>query len=268
MEESLIVTNDQTKQVNFIPRHPSLIRWRGLVNQQLLEALNDIQGISSLARKSLLYRTSSILDEYTQRAHMYSGIYHSGRIIVTVGSLIVPALLSIQSGASSFGQYSNYLYWVTWTISLMVTIFNGILTLFKIEKKYIFLNTLCEQVRSEGWQYIQLTGKYGGHHYSPGKSTHSNELIHFTHSLERIKLNQTNEEYWKSQESQTKVPNGAIDKKELGALYTPTPSTEQLMGAAKEIEDAEEETKVNIISGSSRDSFRIMSPKADSGSIN
>jgi len=264
MDQALIIT-DQTKPLNFIPRHPSLILWRGLANQQLLEALNDIEGITNLARKSLLYRTSSILDEYTQRAHMYSVIYHGGRIIVTVGSLIVPALLSIQNGAATFGKYADDLYWLTWTVSLMVTIFNGILTLFKIEKKYTYLNTLCEQVRSEGWQYIQLTGKYGGHHYSPAKSTHLNELIHFTHSLERIKLNQTNEEYWKSQESQTKAPNGTIDKKELGALYTPTPSTEQLMEVEKEYED---ETKVNIISGSSRDSFRIVSPKDKDGSIN
>jgi hypothetical protein len=234
MEEALLQDNSKPI-VNFIPRHPSLIMWRGRANQQILEALNDIEGIDSLAKKALLYRTSSILDEYTQRAYMYSWIYHGGRAVVTIGSLIVPALLSIQNGGGGLNAYANDLYWLTWTTSLMVTMFNGILTLFKVEKKYTYLNTLQEQVRSESWQFIQLTGKYGGHHFSPIKSSHKNELIHFTHSLERIKLNQTNEEYWKSQESQTKVPNGQPDKKDTDGLFTPTPSTEELLGAAESV---------------------------------
>lgn len=225
MDEALLETP------NYIPPHPSLILWRGRANQQLLEALNDIQGIDGLSKKALLYRTSSVLDEYTQRAYLYTWVYHGGRSIVTIGSLIVPALLSIQNGGGGLNSYANELYWLTWTTSLLVTMFNGILTLFKIEKKYIYLNTLQEQVRSEGWQFVQLTGKYGGHHYSSQISTHKNELIHFTHSLERIKLNQTNEEFWKSQESQTKSPNSS-DKKDLDGLFTPTPSTEQLLAVS------------------------------------
>jgi hypothetical protein len=234
MEEALL--QDKAKPiVNFIPRHPSLIMWRGRANQQILEALNDIEGIDNLAKKALLYRTSSILDEYTQRAYMYSWIYHGGRAVVTIGSLIVPALLSIQNGGGGLNAYADELYWLTWTTSLMVTMFNGVLTLFKVEKKYTYLNTLQEQVRSESWQFVQLTGKYGGHHFSPINSTHKNELVHFTHSLERIKLNQTNEEYWKSQESQTKAPNGQSDKKDTDGLFTPTPSTEELLGAAESV---------------------------------
>jgi hypothetical protein len=225
MDEALLVTP------NYIPQHSSLILWRGRANQQLLEALNDIEGIDGLSKKALLYRTSSVLDEYTQRAYLYTWVYHGGRSIVTIGSLIVPALLSIQNGGGGLNAYANELYWLTWTTSLLVTMFNGILTLFKIEKKYIYLNTLQEQVRSEGWQYVQLTGKYGGHHYSSQISTHKNELIHFTHSLERIKLNQTNEEFWKSQESQTKSPNSS-EKKDLDGLFTPTPSTEQLLAVS------------------------------------
>jgi hypothetical protein len=227
MEDRLIYE----KATNFIPSHPSLIMWRGRANQQLLEALNDIEEIDGLSKKALLYRISSILDEYTQRAYLYTWVYHGGRSIVTIGSLIVPALLSIQGGGNGLNVYTTELYWLTWTTSLLVTMFNGILTLFKIEKKYIYLNTLQEQVRSEGWQYVQLTGKYGGHHYSSEKSSHKNELIHFTHSLERIKLNQTNEEFWKSQETQTKTPNSS-DKRDLDGLFTPTPSTEQLMAVS------------------------------------
>ena len=35
--------------------------------------------------------------------------------------------------------------------------------LVKIDKKYYFLNTTLERLRSEGWQYFSLTGRYSGH---------------------------------------------------------------------------------------------------------
>ena len=212
---------------NFSRPSTQIIKIRGSANKQLLEALQEVDGIDLVSKKALLYRISGILYEYTNRAFFYSIVYHFGRGTVTIGSLIVPALLSIQGGSSPTITYSLELYWITWSLSLFVTIFNGILTLFKIEKKYNYLNTLQEKVRSEGWQYVHLTGKYGGHHFAPDKSTHAKELVHFTHSLERIKLNQTNDEYWKTQESEVKEPNS--DKKSLEALYTPTPTTQQLL---------------------------------------
>jgi len=243
-----LLTQPSVNDSNFSRPSTEIIKIRGSANKQLLEALQEVNGIDSVSKKALLYRISGILYEYTNRAFFYSIVYHFGRGTVTIGSLIVPALLSIQGPNSPTASYSTELYWLTWSLSLFVTIFNGILTLFKIEKKYNYLNTLQEQVRSEGWQYVHLTGKYGGHHFAPDKSTHIKELIHFTHSLERIKLNQTNEEYWKTQESEVKKPNS--DKKSLEALYTPTPTTQQLLEVITESEssqgsqDTEEKTPI------------------------
>lgn len=215
-------------------------------NKELLDALSDVKQLDELQKKALIYRTKEILDEYTRRAYMYSCVYHFGRGIVTVGSLLVPALLSIQnSTTTSLAGYQADLYWITWSTSLMVTIFNGILTLFKVEKKYSYLNTLQERVRSEGWQYVQLTGKYGGHHFGPDISTHKNELIYFTHALERIKLQQTNDEYWKTQDNGNQGPNTTNEKKSLEGLYTPTPSTQQLQEIATVINFGKEDMPDN-----------------------
>jgi Protein of unknown function (DUF4231) len=224
--EPLIQNNDESL-TNFTTR--SFLACRGLSNHQLLESIAEIKTIDTFYKKALLHRLSSLLDEYTSRANFYSFIYYFGRAIVTIGSLIVPALLSIQGNSTL--PYAVQLYWVTWATSLLVTTFNGIMTLFKIEKKYYYLNTIMEQVRSEGWQYVHLTGKYGGHNHP--HSTHENELIFFTHSLERIKLGQTNEEFWKSQESSTQTPNKSTDPKSLEGLFVPTPTEAQLLEEAK-----------------------------------
>jgi hypothetical protein len=227
-----------------------LVFWRGKANHQLLEALQDIEGLDNIQKKAMLYRVSSLVDEYTHRANVYGTLYHFGRAAVTIGSLIVPALLSIQGGSTPI-PFANEIYWFTWCTSLLVTTFNGVLTLFKVEKKYFFLTTIMEQVRSEGWQYISLTGRYGGHHHKPNPSTHSNEYAFFTHAIERIKLNQTNEEFWKTQDTDSNTePNvTAIQRKQLNGLFTPTPAEGQLSRALSSIAEEYEKPEQRVDGG-------------------
>jgi hypothetical protein len=129
-------------------------------------------------------------------------LFHSSRIIITVGSLLVPALLSIQyTGDSMEGsEMSLRIYWATWFVSLLVTMCNGLLTLFKLDKRYFFLHTTLEQLISEGWQYIELTAKYSGF-YTPGRQpTHENQFLFFCHAVEKIRMRQVEEEYFKLSE--------------------------------------------------------------------
>jgi hypothetical protein len=128
-------------------------------------------------------------------------MFHISRTIITVGSLVVPALLSIQYTSAPSIAEPNQIYWVTWVISLFVTMCNGLLTLFKLDKRYYFLHTTLEQLISEGWQFIQLTGKYSGF-YTPGEdATHENQFIFFCHSVEKIRMRQVEEEYFKLSEA-------------------------------------------------------------------
>ena len=149
-------------------------------------------------------RFISLLREYERRCVFYTVMFHVCRFLVTVGSLIVPALLSIQYTDTSTSTSSNssesfqyQIYWATWVISLLVTTSNGIATVFKIEKKYYFLHTTLEQLRSEGWQYIMLTGRYSGFYTQPDAATHKNQYVFFCHTIEKIKMKQVTEEYFK-----------------------------------------------------------------------
>jgi hypothetical protein len=148
-----------------------------------------------------------------------------------VGSLFVPALLSVQNSDSRFtysgSNFTVQVYWATFVISLLVTIFNGILTLFKIDKKYYFLNTTLERLRSEGWQYFGLTGRYSGHLIGHNVPTHSNQFVYFTHYIEKIKMKQVEEEYYKAEEKIAQTPTaGHLPNSANGAaqeLYPPSP---------------------------------------------
>lgn len=175
--------------------------------QNILQELE----LSHIQKQIIQIRYLNILENFKKRARNYSIIFFGGHFIITVGSLFVPALLSIQNSDSSFTftgtNFTVQIYWATFVISILVTIFNGILTLFKVDKKYYFLNTILERLRSEGWQYFSLTGRYSGHLIVNGKPTHDNQFVYFTHYVEKIKMKQVEEEYYKAEEKSAVAPN-------------------------------------------------------------
>jgi hypothetical protein len=177
--------------------------------QNVMEHIQLTPGQKEMVQSRYL----SILENFQKRTRNHSIIFFMGHFIVTVGSLFVPALLSIQNSGSNYTfnnvNFTVQIYWATFVISLMVTICNGILTLFKVDKKYYFLNTTLERLRSEGWQYVGLTGRYSGQLLgNEMEPTHQNQFIYFIHYIEKIKMKQVEEEYYKSDEKTAHLPNG------------------------------------------------------------
>lgn len=147
----------------------------------------------------LQQRYSNVVGQMKTRAFRLALFFHTARTIVTVGSLIVPALLSVQYTDGIISS-TTVLYWTTWIISLMVTMCNGLMSLFKLDKRYYLVHTTLELLVSEGWQYIELTAKYSGF-YTPGlQPTHENQFIYFCHAVEKIRMRQVEEEYYKLSE--------------------------------------------------------------------
>jgi hypothetical protein len=98
---------------------------------------------------------------------------------------------------------------------------------FKLDKKYYSIHTTYEQLRSEGWQYISLTGRYSGRITLSGQSsTHENQFIYFCHIVEKIKMKQVEEEYYKLSESQetTKHPTPQTQTQTLDTLIPISPT--------------------------------------------
>jgi hypothetical protein len=167
-------------------------------SHQIIHLFENLNDLTPLQKNTLIARYVSIVENLRFRARLYTIMFHIGRSVVTIGSLIVPALLSIQHTGSNADHINLIIFWITWATSLFVTTSNGIMTLFKVDKKYFFLHTSLEQLKSEAYQFINLSGKYGGF-YTKGKilPDHSNQYIFFTNNLERIKLKQVEEEYYK-----------------------------------------------------------------------
>lgn len=182
----------------------------------LIKEAFDVIGIDDNQKLIIKHRFTSLLEEYGDRSWKYAISFHTLRITITIGSLIVPAILSVQfTGA----QTSESIYWIVWFLSLLVTISNALLTLLKVDKKYYTLNTVFHHIVSEGWLYIELSGKYSGYK-TPGETpTHKNQFVYFCHSLEKIRMKQVEDEYFKL----TEINNNTNNNTSQDQLIPPTP---------------------------------------------
>lgn len=122
-------------------------------------------------------------------------LFNTNRLVITIGSIIVPALLAIQH---TDAPISLSIYWITWTTSLLVTICNGIMTMFKLDRKYYLFHASFEQLKTEGWQYVALTGAYRG---KPETHSHEEQFELFAQAIERLRMRETEEVYIKLQDS-------------------------------------------------------------------
>jgi len=187
--------------------------------------------LSDTKRIILKERYVNLMKHLNTRASRVSVLFHTSRTIVTVGSLIVPALLSIQYNQTA-SEIQFTIYWSTWVISLCVTTCNGLMTLFKLDKKYFSLFTVYEHLISEGWQYIELSGKYSGFYTPTTLPTHDNQFVYFCNSVEKIRMRQIEEEYYKVNETPstaTTQPKTMASTGAVTAEATPKPTTIQLI---------------------------------------
>ena len=160
--------------------------------KNIVTVLSQLEGLQEYHKYVLNIRYISLLTSYKQRCILYATLFHSARFIVTVGSITVPALLSLQQ------RYGDNIDWLTWAISLAVTICNGILTLFKIDKKYYMLHTTLNMLESEGWQYTTLAGKYSKTRDGAVANSHINQFQHFCLAIEKLRMLQVEDEYYKA----------------------------------------------------------------------
>lgn len=159
--------------------------------KEIVRLLRSITVLTGFQKRVIELRYISLLEEYERRLRYIDPCYHASRLLVSIGSVAVPALLSIQSPTSTF---STPLFWTTWMISLSVTVCHNLTSIFRFDKKYFGIHSTLERLKSEGWQYLELTGNYSGHHGHVAP-THANQYVYFLNKIERIKLKQVEEEF-------------------------------------------------------------------------
>ena len=179
------------------------------------EVLEIIEGLelSSKTENSILKSRflSEVLD-YEKRKIYTKKYYNIFRFVVTTGSILLPAVLSLgqMDPAKLPKNFGNISYWISWALSLSVTASNGFLHLFSLDKNYFEYAITTEQLKTEGWQYFQLSGKYDEY------GSHKDAYRAFCKSIENIKRKQVEKEF--SGKGEVKKKKEFDFKKELSQV--------------------------------------------------
>ena len=179
---------------------------------QVLDIINSLQLSSETDKHILKSRFLYEVLQYDSRKQHTKKYYNAFRFIVTVGSILLPAILSIgqMDPAKLPKNFDRFSYWASWTISLSVTACNGFLQLFSLDKNYFEYSLTSEQLKTEGWQFFQLAGKYDEY------PDHITAYRPFCKSIENIKRKQVEKEF--SGKGEVKKKKEFNFKKELEAV--------------------------------------------------
>ena len=167
---------------------------------QVLDIINSLTLNSDTDKHILKSRFLYEVLNYDMRRNHTKKYYNIFRFAVTVGSILLPALLSIgqMDPAKLPKNFDQISYWSTWSISLTVTVCNGFLQLFSLDKNYFEFALTSEQLKTEGWQFFQLSGKYDDY------EDHKEAYRPFCKSIENIKRKQVEKEFSGKGESKKK----------------------------------------------------------------
>lgn len=82
--------------------------------------------------------------------------YRRLRLVAITGGVIIPALVGLNIG----GSPSQGVRWAVFGLGLLVALAAAIEGFFYYSERWPHYRRLAEQLKSEGWQFFQLTGLY------------------------------------------------------------------------------------------------------------
>ena len=197
-----------------------------------LEEIIDQLDIEKIEKNIIKLRYINELDELKSGSKSSTGIYNISNFFLTTLSIILPGIMSIQKINT---KYENILFWSSWGMSVGITLLNGYIKLFKIDRNYYFYNYNYEKYVSEGWNYIELGGVYNS------KDTHSAAYKRFMGNVERLKTDNLNTLY-----SDVKSSDN-IKKKKKKQLDTKYMSINTDINIRDNLNDKKENEKDNVV---------------------
>jgi len=153
--------------------------------------IDDIELNRTYDKAILKHRFLDEITYYEKKRDDTKRYYNVFRFIVTTGSILLPAVLSMgqMDPAKLPKNFDMISYWCSWIISLLVTGSNGFLQLFSLDKNYFSYSMVVEQLKTEGWQFFGLSGKYEDY------PDHQSAYKTFSKSVESIKRKQVDQEF-------------------------------------------------------------------------
>jgi Protein of unknown function (DUF4231) len=127
----------------------------GSVEAQFLPLLDQLD-LEPLQREFLRRRWLDQVGWLEKRAASSQRWYNRLRLITIVGGVIIPALV----GLNISGDASERIQWTVFGLGLVVALAAAIEGFFHFSDRWPHYRRTAELLKSEGWQFFQLSGPY------------------------------------------------------------------------------------------------------------
>jgi SLOG in TRPM, prokaryote/Protein of unknown function (DUF4231) len=123
------------------------------------EAMIEALRLSELRRRFLRLRWLDELLWVEGRANYNRRRYFFWRLLTIVGGVIVPALVTVNLNDAVGAPVT----WLTFVLSLLVAVSAAVEGFFRYGERWRHYRRTAELLKTEGWQFLQLTGHYRRH---------------------------------------------------------------------------------------------------------
>jgi hypothetical protein len=120
----------------------------------------QIEGLDTLAPAQKAYLSFRWLDQVSwleSKAAKAQRLYYRLRIVTVVGAVMIPALVGLD-GLSD--PWDGLVRAATWTVSLVTAASAAVEGFFRFGERWRTYRRTAEQLKTEGWLYFQLAGRY------------------------------------------------------------------------------------------------------------
>ena len=174
--------------------------------------------LDNLKKNVLIRRYSDCIADYERKRDCVRFAYRLFQMIVTIGSILTPSLLSIQMTEHVQNNYEVEINIAVWVISVFVSISNGIVNLFKLDELFAACALTCEKLKTLWYKYITLSEPFSG--------THESCFNLFIDKMEEIIMEQKFQEFVESKANKNKPKQDEDEFNEYLVHPTTTPQPE------------------------------------------
>ena len=147
--------------------------------EKRVNPLIDNIKLSKYKRNILKKRYTKLVVFYENYAENTRRKYNLCRIVISVGSMILPTLQTIQNN-ETVSAYKDEIFWAAIGTSLSVMISNNIISMFSLDRRYIMYAVTAEKLKAVGWKYFELSDMFSN-------KSHLENWIMFWNEVEKIK---------------------------------------------------------------------------------
>lgn len=162
--------------------------------EKRVNPLIDNIKLSRYKRNILKKRYTKLVIYYENYANNIRWKYNTCRLVISVGSMILPTLQTIQNN-ENVAFIKDEIFWAAIATSLSVMISNNIISMFSLDRRYIMYAVTAEKLKAIGWKYFELSDMFSNR-------SHIENWILFWNEVEKIKKLQVIAEFTDNDDKQ------------------------------------------------------------------